>query len=338
MDSSSAAKNQSMVRLAKYAGPVQKLNRQYRRCCVDKGPALEALLDCRLRQQKAEGKIQSEQWYRNPERWLALTGVANPYKTVFNELRIIHEHGKEILDLFTRYRRQVFFGVGTGDTEIAMLREACDRLPPATLSVYAIDVQEFYLQLFAQQLLNLGKWLRFKHGAKSEIWFKGHNALFQYVKRDQLRLKPDYPNGLGDMDIALGNVIGNFEKQSEIFSQFNRLHAGAVVLGVHLARNRRELEYVFSLYRDNEIFRDFVLEPYLSAGNPKRKVEWVLDVQNRSIRAFAGSTQLFYSRKYDLDELEAAMKAIGFEKVSFYTYEQSALCTFRRFDYSAVPE
>lgn len=325
-----------MARIVVYNSKVQKVTKRLKEKCIIKDPKLESILDRRLAEQQKMGRIESEQWYRTPERWLALTGVANPYKTVFDELRIIQEHGDPILNLFTKYQRQIFFGVGTGDTEIALLRETCDRLPPGALNIYAIDVQEFYLNVFLQQLMNLARWLRFKHNAKSEISYTGYNTLFQNVIRRQLRLD-NYPDGLGDMHIALGNVVGNFENQNEIFSQFNRLNAGAVILGVHLARNKKELEYILSLYRDNEIFIDFVLDPYLRAGNKKRKVTWEIDKEKKELRAFAGNTQLAYSKKYTPDELEAVMRELGFEKVAFRTYEQSAVFIFTRVDFSKVP-
>ena len=333
-----AADKPSMVKLAKYDGPVRKMSKILRDKCIMADPLLGKKLHERLAAQKAAGKIESEQWYQNPLKWLALTGIANPYKTVFNELRIIYENGEAFLEQFVKYKRQVFFGVGTGDTEIGLLYEVCDKIPPATLNIYAIDVQKFYLKLFAQQLLILSERLRHKHHAKSELWFQGYNYLFEDVKRRQLRLHPDFGCQMGDIGIALGNVIGNFENQHEILSQFNRLNTQIVILGVHLAREPREMDYVFKLYRDNVIFNEFARDAYLRAGgDPKRKTEWVIDKKTNAIRAFAGDTELFYSKKYDLDDLDAAMNELGFGKVEFYIHEQSAICIFKRSDHSLVP-
>lgn len=310
--------------------PGKKQTANYLSRFITRSPKLERHLDKRLSAQKREGKIQSEQWYRIP-RWLTITAMANPYNTIFNELEIIMESFPNAIPSLGDHGPLVFFGVGTGDTEIALV----DRMIRSkdSLQVYAIDVQELFLKMFAQSCLNLLKNEQFRSEVEKQMYFRGYSTLFEDLSRKDLCLPMQGSSAStteGSVHIALGSVVGNFEDQEGTLSMFKRLGAETLVLGVHTAKSKEELEFIASLYDGNEIINDLVLAPYGIEEGERPAVSWEIDTETNAVRAFVGSTQLFYSKKYNLDELIANLSAIGFEPIEIFSKEQAAVCIFKK--------
>jgi len=140
--------------------------------CICGDPKLGERLRERLQQQLREGRISSEQWYLDPDKWMNLTALANPYQTIFDEIQIITKYRHQLAGILSQFQQKVFFGVGSCDSEIGLLRETSAAIHPDSLSVYAIDVQEMYVQLFLQQLLNLIRHLKFRYNAKPDVSFQ----------------------------------------------------------------------------------------------------------------------------------------------------------------------
>lgn len=297
--------------------------------CIYTDPQLDNKLGSRLQQQLADGRITSEQWYRDPDRWMRLSAMANPYQTIFDELPIIMKYRHQLAGILSEFQKKIFFGVGSCDSEIGLLRETSIAIHPESLSVYAIDVQRMYVQLFMQQLLNLGRHLSFKCKARPDIYFKGYAMLFEDLVRENF-CSPPYNGQPLHAHILLGNVLGNFEDQDLLIKQAVALGADAIVVGVHIVRSMRELEYLYSLYRDNPFVEDFVRAPYDLAGGNPAKFHVELNRDEMTISGYIGDTRVCFSKKYDLDGLVEQMNGFGFEQEAQLVGEQSAICVFRR--------
>lgn len=299
--------------------------------CIYKDPKLKEKLRERLQQQLAEGKIKSEQWYLEPDRWMRLSALANPYQTIFDELPIITKFRHQLAGILSEFQQKIFFGVGNCDSEIGLLRETSAVIHPNSLNVYAIDVQEMYVQLFLQQLLNLISHLRFRYHVKPDVHFKGFNMLFEDLTPDDF-CRPPYKGQPLHMHILLGNVFGNFEDPDMLIKQAVDLGASAILVGVHIVRSMRELEYLHSLYKNNTFVEAFVSAPYERAGGRPARFHVELDRQERIIAGYVGDTRVSFSRKFDLDELKERMARFGFEQEAQLVGEQTAICIFRKTD------
>ena len=166
-------------------------------------------------------------------------------------------------------------------------------------------------------------------GLFGHVDFKGYNLLFEDLVPEDF-CRPPYKGHPLHVHILLGNVLGNFEDQDALISRAVELGADAIIVGVHIVRSTRELEYLHSLYKDNRFVEAFVSAPYERAGGTSARFHVELDRQNRIISGYVGDTRVSFSRKYDLDELKGQMGRFGFEQEAQLVGEQCAICVFRR--------
>lgn len=344
MKSATKAARERKIRFVDTSNP--KPLRKY----IARPPNFKHVLDERLSLQKKKGNIESEQWYRNPAIWLSATAMINPYRTIFTELEIIQRQLCPRNDFPDEIGQLVFFGVGNSDSEIALLKriygvEVMGRNIPC---IYAIDVQEQFLRIFAQNCLStfsFGTCIGAPDFQQDFFYFQGYESLFQDISGEDLMLPrerlPEADGWWGvpsphhrfshSMFVALGNVVGNFEDQGEIFSIFRKLGARTLVIGAHICDTLHSLSRALEQYKLNEILSDFVLAPYAEQGEPLPRPIWRMDLCNNAIVAeLEDGARLFYSKKYYEGELEEYAKKFGFSTSRVYRHMHSALYIFKR--------
>ncbi len=274
----------------------------------------QKLLDSRLEQGARERYIPGEQWFRKGENWFSITAFSNPFKTVYTELAVLTENRGRLMELVGNMPL-VFYGVGTGDTEAAIVQWALEAgLSPA---VHGIDVNWEFLEVFLQTLKNLSV----EYGR--DIFYRGHHTLFQMTDGRQF--------GSGKKaHICLGNTVGNFP-QEEIFGVFksNARKGDLLVLGVQLGKSPKKL---LEQYRDNAQMKRLIMAAIESRKDlPLRsELAWDYNKKTGAIEAWLGGVQVFRSKKYDVGGLVGYAKQFGFEKVDVFERGDCAVAVFKK--------
>ena len=198
-------------------------------------------LSKKLKQNIEDKYIESEQWFNRPDLWYRLTAFSNPYITVYSELILLNKHNNLIKKLPSTL---IFYGLGTGDTEIRMVNSII--LKNKEINIIGIDVQEDFITGFIQSLNNICY-----EDNKYNINFVGIKGLFQELQKSDF----DIFNGR-KAHIVLGNTIGNF-KCSEIFRIFSKTSNKKDILLIGFQTDTF-IEKIFRQYKNNKMFNDFI--------------------------------------------------------------------------------
>ncbi len=260
-------------------------------------------LDNRLSEDMQRGIVRGEQWFRNANLWYELViSYNNPYnhRRVHSELYLLHERKRELSELI-KDSTFLFYGVGIGETEIELVDWELERT--GYVEVASIDVNERFIRKFVGGLRN-----KKKENPNYKIMFRGYHALFE-------QLQPaDFVFGNSRYNrrthICLGNTIGNYSDQSEIFDLFssNSQTGDLLVLGFQMDT---DIDILFRKYSTNQEFADLILnwdkEPDFS------QLEWELDKENGLIKASYKGLDVFRSKKYNPQQLRNFVSCIGYE-------------------------
>ncbi len=260
----------------------------------------ESELNERLKEQINEKIVHGEQWFRNPYLWYAMVANSNPYFTLESELNLLRKNSEKITKLISK-KTQIFYGVGTGDSEMEIVNEELNR--NKYVEVIAIDVINHFLEKFASGLLN-----KSKDNRKFCILFRGINALFQQIgSKDLDTNKSKYKNRV---HICLGNTVGNFKNQNEILKIFesNSNCGDLLLLGFQL--NKR-LEVILERYKNaygfNKLILNFIDNPDYS------KLKYNINYEKSRIEGWYGDLLVFCSKKYNPSELSSELRKFSFE-------------------------
>jgi len=272
-----------------------------------------AYLDKRLRQSIKQGWLGSEQWYRNPEKWFALTSYNNPYKTIHSELAILRKNRDKLLREISE-KALVFYGVGTGDTEAFILELVlkANKSP----KVIAIDVNKTYLERFFLMVPNL-----LYENPQAEFSCIGFHDLFENMQPSDLK-------GRGAAcHICLGNTVGNFD-QNEIFGIFKRLSkkGDKLILGVHLASDMHKILKAY----ENALMTDLLLDSVKTCFPNKSPEEIKWKINGLQIEGWLGQTRLLKSKKYTIEALKKLAKEHGFQFLQEFNDGNAAIVTMER--------
>ena len=163
-------------------------------------------LDKKLKLNLENKYIEGEQWFKNPELWYELTAFSNPYITVYSELVLLIQNLNKISG-FLSDRALVFYGLGTGDTEIILVNSLL--LKEKSINVVGVEIQARFIEGFIQSLQNIAL-----ENDEYKINFLGIHGLFQETAREDLKISDKK-----QAHIILGNTIGNF-REDDIFQIF----------------------------------------------------------------------------------------------------------------------
>src|SRR3989344_6232787 len=95
-------------------------------------------LDKKLKLNLENKYVEGEQWFKNPELWYELTAFSNPYITVYSELVLLIQNLNKISGFLSDHAL-VFYGLGTGDTEIILVNSLLSK--EKSINVVGIEVQ-----------------------------------------------------------------------------------------------------------------------------------------------------------------------------------------------------
>lgn len=266
----------------------------------------EKELDDRLIKGIQKKVISGEQWFRNFNYWYETPAFANPYKTPFEELRIIMGKEETLKPFLTRTLK-VYFGLGIGDTEIVPV--IWDLSIDKYAEVVVIDVIRDFIENFIQGLRNLISYPPFLN---SSIKFLGYNTLFEKLDPDNFKFEDIKYNRF--THICFGNTIGNFD-QHEIFSIFKNLikQDDYLLLGYQLNIGRG---LILKQYAGNIRFNRLIEASVKKIEHLKDKeIIWKYNEETDYVEAWVNDILVFRSKKYDQKKLEDFVREYGFEIV-----------------------
>jgi len=275
-------------------------------------------LDERLDEGIERKVIPGEQWFRKPENWYAMTSYSNPFKTPYTELSVLIENSKKLKKHLNKTTK-VFYGIGTGDTEIVPL--LWDIKEHGYTEVVVIDAIKDFIDTFIQSLRNL----RYE-SRETQIMFRGYNTLFEQLTKDDFLFHNSQCKKV--THICLGNTIGNFN-QNEIFSIFakNMKTNDLLLLGVQLNTNP---DCLLNQYADNFAFEKLLKESIGRRIMGSRKLVWKYNRSNDSVEAWMGDLLIFRSKKYDIKKLSEFAGKFGLLPLESLTDGRVGVCLFKK--------
>ena len=231
-------------------------------------------LDKKLKLNLENKYVEGEQWFKNPELWYKLTAFSNPYITVYSELVLLIQNLNEISE-FLSDRALVFYGLGTGDTEIILVNSILQK--EKAVDVVGLEVQAQFIEGFIQSLQNIAL-----ENDDYKINFVGIHGVFQDTKKEDLKISDKK-----QAHVILGNTIGNF-KEDEIFQIFNKLmNKGDILLaGFQTDEN---MSKVFKQYSENKMFNNFIRKTIPNCD----ELKWKINKEESQIEAWSDDVLVF---------------------------------------------
>ena len=233
-------------------------------------------MDKKLEKNLKEKYIESEQWFRKPYLWYELTSYSNPYITIHSELKLLMKNKKKILKNLAG-KTIIFYGLGTGDTEIYLIEELIQI--QKEIEIIGVEIQEKFIKGFVQSLENLEK-----EDTNLKIKFRGIKGLFQNINREDLKINKEA------FHIMLGNTINNFEEK-EILNIFKKLMKKGDKLLIGFQTDEK-IESIFKQYSENKLFNNFLKETF-NIDN----LRWVINKEKNQIEAWNRDILIFHSKK-----------------------------------------
>jgi hypothetical protein len=270
-------------------------------------------LEERLVDQIKAGKLEGEQWFRNPLGWL-LVCFNNPlnFKNPNSELVVLQNNQKSISKYIKDYN-QVHYGVGVGETELEFVRFELEQ--SGLVNLEAVDVNKTFLELFAENL-------------KDKSFEFGDNSVKAELTQD---LFQNYKISIKGrtLHLCLGGTLGNFDNSSkelwDIFAK-NIKSEDLLIVGV---KTNKYFDIDIKKYQTNHYYPTFVLS-HIKEINPKL-ISWKSD-KNGYIRMSYDSVEVFRTRRYADSQLESEAEVYGFEIVDSWIceYGHSKVVLFKR--------
>ncbi|MCX6777514.1 MAG: L-histidine N(alpha)-methyltransferase [Candidatus Micrarchaeota archaeon] len=261
------------------------------------------------------GFVGGEQPFSDPRPYLQITQPLNASGAGYAEIGMLCSNYERIRRATGGQTTKIFWGVGNGDSEMRMLMLEAEA--KKRISTAAIDSQRFFLEQWWGSLVNLA--------LNSEVLVEAicYNRFFEDIRKE------DLPFGRRS-HVVLGNTIGNYPNQAEIFGILSRCvrKDESLVLGVQLRTRRPEVILSAYMNRFYEQMVGLVKERIGSRG----RIVWDYEKSDNSVRAYVEGIVAFYSKKYEIEEVIGLGKAAGFENALAVTdpTKNNALLVFRR--------
>ncbi|MEW6329648.1 MAG: L-histidine N(alpha)-methyltransferase, partial [Candidatus Micrarchaeota archaeon] len=264
-----------------------------------------------------KGVAGSEQCFLDPVLYTLITAPMNATEASYAETEILLRNYDSIFKRYIEGSTKVFFGIGNGDTELLIHRLGYN--VRKYHEICAIDAQKYYIELYLSGLR------KFALGALGKTMFKGLNKFFDDITKETL----DFSNSELKRNtlVMLGNSVGNYVDQNEVFDILTRCinENEFLLLGIRLALKKNP-ELVVENYKDRfyndmvEVIRrrvGFMSSPRIPITT--EKIEWMYDKKENFVKAICGELTLFASKGYDLDEVDEIGKKAGLERVERFT-------------------
>jgi len=268
-------------------------------------------LDKKLKFNLINKYIESEQWFKNPELWYELTAFSNPYITVYSELVLLIQNLNKISE-FLSNRDLVFYGLGTGDTEIILINSLLSK--EKSIGVVGIEVQAQFIEGFIQSLKNIAL-----ENEEYKINFLGIHGLFQETKKKDLKI-----SNKKQAHIILGNTICNF-KEDEIFKIFNNLMSRGDILLAGFQTDEN-MDKIFRRYSENKMFNNFIRKAIPNCN----ELEWITNKKESQIEAYSGDVLVFHSKKKNPANMANCANGFGFKKLYSINDNNSCIQIFEK--------
>jgi len=275
-------------------------------------------LDERRKKEEINKKLKGgEHCFRIADNWYRLNmGYTNPLNCAKVHAELLLMEGlskKDKLDMINLVKDKefIFYGVGVGDTEIVPINWALDYKSPEVY-ITGIDVNREFLENFIIALKN-----KLIESPKSKIFYRAYHSLFEQIN------KKDLNSNLLKVHFCLGNTIGNFDNQDEVFKMFSNLSQkeDLLVLGIQL---NRKLDMLFEKYKDNSLFQKFILN-YVDK-NEKVNLNWNLDKKNGIISAKYNDVEVFRTKKYNENKLKQDLEKNDFKLLKQWIDQDENAC------------
>lgn len=257
-----------------------------------------------LKQELRQKHVTSAQWFRVADLYLRLNhGNISPLNigVVHAELCHLQKNARTLSD-FCRRRLFVFFGVGVGDTEMAIADLVVQR--QGHWEGILIDSNPAFLRMFVCSLAN-----RSLENRGYTFNYLAIQNLFENTTKTTI--SPENTRYHQKVFVCLGSTIGNFDNGAQIFAMFSALAnvGDRLVVGY---QTDKYLPVIFEKYRQHTSYRTLIGNFLPASERPK--IEWRLNTQTSTVEAWYNSTQLFRSKKFHPKEVASRAHKHGWEQ------------------------
>lgn len=238
-------------------------------------------------------EINGAHWFRIAYYWFKVNfGYNNPlnYGNVHSELFLLNSIRNELIPVLAS-RPIVFLGIGTGDTEMALLDLQLDQ--NRFTEVIAVDINSEFLDLFGQSLK-----MRSYENADFRIKYKPIRSYFEDIRFGDIHVPQTRFSGI--LLTVLGSTIGNYNNTGEFLQMLENFtsEGDGVLLSYQLNHHLKE---IFEKYNRNPYYVDLIGN-FLSESQ-KERIKWDLNFKASTVEAWLNDIQIFRSKKFHEDDV-----------------------------------
>lgn len=274
---------------------------------------IEKNLEERLADQIKIGKLEGEQWFRNPLGWLLLC-FNNPlnFKNPNGEL-VVLQNNKQSISKYIKGYNQIHYGVGVGETELEIVRFEIEQ--SSFVNLEAIDINKTFIELFGENLKD------------KKIEF-GENSIEAKLIQDLFQNYSSSFTG-NTLHVCLGGTLGNFDNFSkelwDLFSK-NAKTGDLLIIGV---KTNKYFDIDFKKYQTNQYYPTFVLSHIKDVNS--HLISWKSD-EHGYIRMIYNFVEVFRTRRFSKEKLISEAKRYGFEEIDSWIceYKHSLVTLFKK--------
>jgi len=273
-----------------------------------------------LEQDLHKRRVTSAHWFRITDLYLKLNnGNISPVDIGLVHAELCHiQDCAEQLSIYCEGRLFVYFGVGLGVSELALVDIAVQR--QKIWEGVLVDVNPTFLKMFISSLASRA----------SEPWgyafyYSAIQGLFEQLQ--PCEIVPENTTFSQKVFVCLGSTIGNFGDGHKIFEIFSSLASSGDRLLVGYQTNKY-LPIVFQKYRSHPGY-SALIGNFLT-HKERLHIEWRLQSETSTVEAWYRDTQLFRSRKFSRGEVSSCAEQHGWiqELLRLDSFENVALQGF----------
>jgi len=253
--------------------------------------------------------ISGAHWFIDARKWYRMNfAFNNPLNlgSIHSELLLIEKYQQDFLSFLDR-RQLVFFGVGTGDTEMIFVNICLSNWDYA--EIVAIDVNEQFITDFAHSIR-----AKMKEDLRDVVLYLGIKTLFE--KMALKSLPKTSAQSEARTFICLGNTIGNFASPSELVSIFTRCaNKGDSLVLSYQTNHTHNLQSLLAKYKTNRLLHDMIISSVRLCK--KQKLQWSLDDQQyySIVNAYCEEINVFRSLKFWRPGLHSILGEYGWNSI-----------------------
>lgn len=239
-----------------------------------------------------EEVIDSSEWFRDSNNWLKICfGYNNPINigTIHSELYLINNCKENLLKL-SNTNNLLFYGIGSGDTEMQIIDILSDKFPK--INCWGLDINLNFLKLFSNSI-------RLKKIEKPDIIIDFYDINLHFEKLSR-------PTKEKINFFVLGSTIGNYNDINEILTLFKKASFSGDRFFITYQTNRH-IEKIFLKYKNNILYNNLININNFDSD----KIKW--ELCGIKIEATHDNVQLFRSLKYPTNIIISSFVNNGFK-------------------------